>query len=69
MKTAAPHAHRWKIATPDGRRELPGKCTICGAKDMFKAGEDEDDAPWKRMAKARTNGRAVNTRQQKARTP
>ena len=33
------HRHRWRIETPDGRRELPGVCS-CGAERLFMAGMD-----------------------------
>lgn len=31
------HAHRWRIASPDGREVLPGTCE-CGAERAFFAG-------------------------------
>lgn len=34
-------AHRWRIAEPDGRREVPGVCVYCGAARSYLAGEPE----------------------------
>ena len=50
--------HRWRIAEPDGRPELPGVCQLCGAtRTDFKAASDSTpwaeimkaDAPWKEL--------------------
>lgn len=35
------YAHRWRIAEPDGRRELPGHCRHCGAERLFSAASDD----------------------------
>lgn len=34
------HAHRWRIAEPDGRKQLPGVCRLCGEVRLFKAAEE-----------------------------
>lgn len=35
----APCRHHWKIATPDGRRMLPGRCKHCPAERLFRAAD------------------------------
>lgn len=30
--------HHWVVESPDGRRELPGKCKKCGLERLFEPG-------------------------------
>lgn len=38
--------HRWRIAEPDGRRELPAECRHCGATTAFVAATDHYESDW-----------------------
>ena len=42
-----PHKHRFRIAEPDGRKELPGACA-CGEERTFKAGEEHGAGSWRK---------------------
>lgn len=57
------HVHHWKIASPDGRVELPGKCR-CGEKRMFKA-SNRDANEWRGVG---WNEQITHTRKQQKKT-
>lgn len=45
--TGEPCVHRFKIATPDGRPKIPGKCQKCGQVKFYKASADDSIGDWK----------------------
>lgn len=47
--TKSDHPHHWLIPEPNGSRYLTGVCKTCGAEREYKAADDGEPTPMRKM--------------------